>query len=125
MKSISSWVISICVVIIIGVAVDIFLEGSKLAKTVKCMCACATLLLIVTPISALLTNKDISFSQYKYEYVVDEQYIKSVNEAKCKMLENSIENGLDEYGVSNAEVDIDIVDDNGESVINYIKINLQ
>lgn len=115
---------SIFSVVIITVIVDLLLSGSRLAKTVNAVSACIMLLLIVTPISSLFSDKKIEFSLDGYSPQLDESYLNYVSGQKSEAISQSIKNGLSDYGVSGAQVSVNLSSNGGEEVIQSVEINL-
>lgn len=124
MSSISGWILSIFGVIVVSVAVDLLLGGTRIIKTVRCICACVTLLVIVTPIASLVSSGGSSFDFSHYEAEIDENYVKYVNGLKANALEKSLEKSLNDEGISNASVNVILSDDTINFTINLLEINL-
>ena len=124
MSSIGGWILSIFGVILVSVVVDLILSGTRIVKTVRCICACVTLLVIVTPIVSFVSSGGATFDFTHYEAEIDKNYLNYVNELKANELERSLVNALNDEGVSNATINVILSDESSEFKIILLEINL-
>lgn len=124
MNGFSTWLTSICAIVVIGVIVDIFLSDSRTGKFVKCVLASITLLVIVTPLSSLFSSGKLSFDYSEYSISIDEGYAQYITEQKTSVIEKSLSLQLEEEGIKGAEVNITLSLNNEEEIIDFVEINL-
>ncbi len=124
MNGIVEWLLSICAVVIVGVVADIFLDGTKTGKFVRCALASVTLLVIVTPLATFFEKKEISFD-FDEQYVsIDENYLKFVQTQKENLIGATLEKQLKEEGVVGADIIVTLENANEEEIIKLVEINL-
>ncbi len=124
MKNISTWLLSIFGIVIIGVIADLLLSSSKVSKLVRSVFASVTLLVIITPLTGLLSGDGISFDFTSHSVKIDEGYISYVTERKEDVIEHAIESQLKEEGIMGARVTVALVKMQEEYVIDLVEINL-
>lgn len=108
MNTITSWIMSIFTVIIIGIIVDLLFSNSRMGKFVKSAAGCITLLLIILPIPNIVKNgfsADINFLA-STDTVIDQSYMDYVNDYKTKNLINGVNVALKEDGITGAVITV-------------------
>lgn len=106
MSGISTWVLSIAGVCVLGVLVDLILPNGQTKKYIKGIFAFVVVLVVVSPLPSLL-NKDFSLSNIFKEddaMIIQEDFIFKVNKDRIESLENMIEADLSEQGASEVKV---------------------
>lgn len=104
MSSVSSWLLSIVGIIIIGSLIEIILPNSNLSKYIKSIFAFIVIFVIISPIISLIKD-DISLDA-NYDNYINNDFISSLNEDKINFLEKNIEMLCNAYGLKNVEVQI-------------------
>ncbi len=104
MSSVSSWLLSIVGIIIIGSLIEIILPNSNLSKYIKSIFAFIVIFVIISPIISLIKD-DISLDA-NYDNYINNDFISSLNEDKINFLEKNIEMQCNAYGLKNVEVQI-------------------
>lgn len=121
MGQISSWLISICGIVLIGVLVDLVLPQKKFANVVKTVVAVATMLIIIRPIANIDLSK-IDFNFLSSSITVDNKFIDLRNLEKIDALSSSIELSLSNNGYKNIDISFDI--DSEKMLINTVFVDL-
>lgn len=106
MVYISSWIISILVVVLFGVLVEVILPNGKLSKIIKCVIATLTMLVIISPIKKIDLH-NLNFQNYFQEIVIDNNFINERNEEQISYIEKNIEDNLEKNGYLQVSVKID------------------
>lgn len=126
MNAVTTWILSIFAVIVVGVVVDLLFSGSRMAKTIKTVTATVTLLIMIAPIPVILKNgftlKNGDITEFKLK--TDENYLEYVNEKKLNVLERGAEKRLEEGGIRGAKVEIRATNESEEIKIVQVIINL-
>ena len=104
MSSVSSWLLSIVGIIIIGSLIEIILPNSNLSKYIKSIFAFIVIFVIISPIISLIKD-DISLDA-NYDNYINNDFISSLNEDKINFLEKNIEMLCNAYGLKNVKVQI-------------------
>ena len=102
MSFVSSWILSIVGVVIIGVIIDLIMPDGQMSKYIKGIVAIVTVLVIVLPLPKL-ANKEINFD-FNSSIVLDSELIYSINENKIEQLNILVEKRLEENGYKNVDV---------------------
>ena len=103
MSQISSWIISICGVALVGIILDVLMSNNKNYKLVKSIFAIITIMIIIKPFSQF-NYKDISFNQVPSSLAVDSSFVDLRNKEKINELTNSIIKSLSNNGYKNINI---------------------
>jgi len=123
MVYISSWIISILVVVLFGVLVEVILPNGKLSKIIKCVIATLTMLVIISPIKNIDLH-NLNFQNYFQEIVIDNNFINERNEEQISYIEKNIEDNLEKNGYLQVSVKIDGNYSSSGINIKYIYVDL-
>lgn len=104
MSFVSSWILSIVGVVVVGVIIDLIMPDGQMSKYIKGIVAIFTVLVIVLPLPKL-ANQEISFD-FNTNIAIDSELIYTINENKVEQLNDILEKKLDENGYGNIEVSI-------------------
>ena len=104
MSFVSSWILSIVGVVVVGVIIDLIMSDGQMSKYIKGIVAIVTVLVIVLPLPKL-ANQEISFD-FNTNIAIDSELIYTINENKVEQLNDILEKKLDENGYGNIEVSI-------------------
>lgn len=104
MSFVSSWILSIVGVVVVGVIIDLIMPDGQMSKYIKGIVAIVTVLVIVLPLPKL-ANQEISFD-FNTNIAIDSELIYTINENKVEQLNDILEKKLDENGYGNIEVSI-------------------
>ena len=124
MSDVNKWMLSICAVVIMGVVADLFLDGTKMGKFVRCAFASVTILVMVSPILGVVDGYELSFTLKESAIEIDESYIDFVRRQKELLIAKTIEEQLKTEGVDGANITIVLENDDGEEIIKLVEINL-
>ena len=103
----TAWILSIAGVTILSVAVDLILPSGQTAKYIKNIFAFVMILVIISPLPALIKgNFNVNDIFESEEIVLQEDYIYQVNKDKLTALEEEITSSLEEKGIKNVVVTI-------------------
>lgn len=103
----TAWILSIAGVTILSVAVDLILPSGQTAKYIKNIFAFVMILVIISPLPALIKgNFNVNDIFESEEIVLQEDYIYQVNRDKLTALEKEITSSLEEKGIKNVVVTI-------------------
>ena len=103
----TAWILSIAGVTILSVAVDLILPSGQTAKYIKNIFAFVMILVIISPLPALIKgNFNVNDIFESEEIVLQEDYIYQVNRDKLTALEEEITSSLEEKGIKNVVVTI-------------------
>ena len=103
----TAWILSIAGVTILSVAVDLILPSGQTAKYIKNIFAFVMILVIISPLPALIKgNFNVNDIFESEEIVLQEDYIYQVNRDKLTALEEEIASSLEEKGIKNVVVTI-------------------
>ncbi len=107
MNGISSWIMAIVGVSVLGVLVDLVMPNGQTKKYIKGIFAFIVVLVIISPLPNLL-NKNFSIDDIFEEdaIVIQEDFVYQVNRDRLETLENMIVADLKEQGVGNITVNI-------------------
>lgn len=107
MNGISSWIMAIVGVSVLGVLVDLVMPNGQTKKYIKGIFAFIVVLVIISPLSNLL-NKNFSIDDIFEEdaIVIQEDFVYQVNRDRLETLENMIVADLKEQGIGNITVNI-------------------
>ncbi|HIV01692.1 MAG TPA: stage III sporulation protein AF [Candidatus Caccopulliclostridium gallistercoris] len=103
----TAWILSIAGVTILSVVVDLILPSGQTAKYIKNIFAFVMILVIISPLPALIKgNFNVNDIFESEEIVLQEDYIYQVNRDKLTALEEEITSSLEEKGIKNVVVTI-------------------
>lgn len=122
MSSVSSWLLSIVGIIIIGSLIEIILPNSNLSKYIKSIFAFIVIFVIISPIISLIKD-DISLDA-NYDNYINNDFISSLNEDKINFLEKNIEMLCNAYGLKNVEVQIMANQVENELILDTVQVFL-
>lgn len=107
MNGISSWIMAIVGVSVLGVLVDLVMPNGQTKKYIKGIFAFIVVLVIISPLPNLL-NKNFSIDDIFEEdaIVIQEDFVYQVNRDRLETLENMIVVDLKEQGIGNITVNI-------------------
>ncbi len=107
MNGISSWIMAVVGISVLGVLVDLVMPDGQTKKYIKGVFAFIVVLVIISPLPSLL-NKEFSINDIFEEnaIVIQEDFVYQVNRDRLETLENMIEADLKEQGISNVSVKI-------------------
>lgn len=107
MNGISSWIMAVVGISVLGVLVDLIMPDGQTKKYIKGVFAFIVVLVIISPLPSLL-NKEFSINDIFEEnaIVIQEDFVYQVNRDRLETLENMIEADLKEQGISNVSVKI-------------------
>lgn len=124
MSSISSWILSVVGIVIVGLLVDIILPSGKTGKIIKNILAIFSIFVFVLPISKI-DIKSINFSAlFSGSIKIDENFVEKRNLEKIKALQNSIEKNLKENGFEGVNITISGKYENENLKISNIFVDL-
>lgn len=106
MSGISSWILSIAGVCVLGVLVDLILPSGQTKKYIKGIFAFITVLVVISPLPSLV-NSNFSLSAIfgdDQTIVIQEDFLYEINKQRLSSVKNMIEMDLSEQGIE--EVDI-------------------
>lgn len=103
----TAWILSIAGVTILSVVVDLILPSGQTAKYIKNIFAFVMILVIISPLPALIKgNFNVNDIFESEEIVLQEDYIYQVNRDKLTALEEEITSRLENNGIKNVVVTI-------------------
>lgn len=103
MSLISSWILSICGMVLVGILVDIIMPQKKLAKFVKSIVGIFTVLVAFTPLTKVnLDNINLDGTLSGME--IDNTFVENREEEKLSSLKTSIESSIGQNGYKNVEI---------------------
>lgn len=107
MNGISSWIMAIVGVSVLGVLVDLVMPNGQTKKYIKGIFAFIVVLVIISPLPNLM-NKNFSIDDIFEEdaIVIQEDFVYQVNRDRLETLENMIVADLKEQGIGNITVNI-------------------
>ena len=121
MGQISSWIISVCGIVLVGVVVDVILPQKKGFHIVKTVIAIATMLIIIKPV-AKIDFSNFNLNSLFSSVSVDNNFVDLRNEEKIKALSSSIQLSLDKNGYKNVAISFDL--DSEKMLINTVFVDL-
>ncbi|MCL2675885.1 MAG: hypothetical protein FWE84_04800 [Firmicutes bacterium] len=101
------WALSILAVVVTGTVLDIFLSEKKLGKAVRGVFASLTVLIIVSPLPALLSGcKSFDLSSFSEEISLDRDYLNYAEAQKRRALEDGLAAALADKGYKNVACEV-------------------
>ena len=127
MTSVTSWLIGILSVVLLGTVADLLLSETRTGKYVKSIFAAVTVLVIIMPIPGLIRNGFDFDGEFmiKNEFDLDENYLAFSNRVKLAHLERGIVEQLNKDGVKNAAVTVEGEILAADIKIQLVRVNLQ
>lgn len=106
MNFVSSWIISICGIIIVGLLAEIILPNGKTNKLIKSILALFSVITIINPLKQIdFKNLDI-LNVLNDTISIDSSFVSNRNYEKIRTLEIQIEKDLEANGFKYIEVSI-------------------
>ena len=124
---ISSWIISIVGIVILGVLIDLILPEGQMQKYIKSVFSVIVVLTMVSPILNIDINK-IDFDRFIYNETsveLNQNYLKNYNEDYKVTLENLLEEKLKEGGFSGVNVEILYNKSNNNFEIEKVELDIK
>lgn len=107
MSFISSWVLSIAGISVIGVLVELILPSGQTKKYVKGVFAFVVVMVIITPLPKLFgSNFQVDDIFEENAIIIQEDFVYQINRERLEKIEEMIESDLKEEGFENAKVKI-------------------
>ena len=106
MSAISSWILGIAGVVLVGVLVEMLLLQGKLNKLLKSIVAVATILIIVSPLKNINIST-LDFSNLFEPIAIDNDFVESKQRKMLESLQLEIENNLATNGYQNVVIKIE------------------
>ena len=107
MSAISTWILSITGIVLVGLLFDILLPNGKTNKIVKSVVALFTVLVIVSPLKNIDLN-NFDFSNLFENFNIDSQFVSSLREDMVQTLKDDIQENLYENGYSRVKIDFEV-----------------
>ncbi len=119
MNSISSWVMAVAGICVLGVLVELVLPNGQTKKYIKGIFAFIVVLVIISPLPSIL-NKEFSIDDIFEEdaIIIQEDFIYQVNKNRLETLENMVVTDLEEQGIKGVSIII-----NANIFTNQMKID--
>lgn len=122
MNTLSSWVLSIAGVVLLGTVLDLLLTKSRLKAFIRAVFATVTVLIVVTPIPAFIKSgfrADFDWGNVE----LDGKYLQYAENQKLNALAEAVEKALADDGIPNAKVTVDGSVDK-EVLVRSVSVNL-
>ncbi|MCI5797469.1 MAG: stage III sporulation protein AF [Firmicutes bacterium] len=125
MSSISSWILSIAGISVIGVLVELVLPNGQTKKYVKGVFAFVVVMVIITPLPKLLGN-DFQVDDIFEEdaIIIQEDFVYQINRDRLEKIEEMIEGDLKDEGLENVQVKINANIFTNEMTIDAVFVDL-
>lgn len=119
MNSISSWVMAVAGICVLGVLVELVLPNGQTKKYIKGIFAFIVVLVIISPLPSIL-KKEFSIDDIFEEdaIIIQEDFIYQVNKNRLETLENMVVTDLEEQGIKGVSIII-----NANIFTNQMKID--
>ena len=118
-----NWVISIVTIVIVNLISQIILSSSEISSFVKKIIGVITILIIISPLKSVL-SLDIK-EIFNDEYIVDTNFIDTINTQKEEYMSKYIEQLLEQRGFYNIDAEINYILSDYESKIELVRLNLK
>lgn len=107
MASISTWLLSIAGVVVLGVLAEFVLPEGQMNKYTKVIFSFVTLLVIILPLPKIF-GKEFDISKYfgESEEILQDDYLEQVNLDKLTEISQSVNKMIEESGLKNVVVSI-------------------
>lgn len=108
MNVITSWILSVVGIVIIGVLVDLILPEGEMQKYIKAVFSIFVVFVLISPVLKIdITQIDFNKFIYNDNSVnINEEYLKNYNNQYKLSLENTCETTLKSNGYANVDVEI-------------------
>ena len=107
MSFISSWVLSIAGISVIGVLVELILPSGQTKKYVKGVFAFVVVMVIITPLPKLFgSNFQVDDILEENAIIIQEDFVYQINRERLEKIEEMIESDLQMEGFENVKVKI-------------------
>ena len=105
MTSVSTWVLSVAGICVLGVLVELMLPAGQTKKYIKGIFSFVVVLIVISPLPALF-KKDFKAEDIFEEnaIVIQEDFVYEINNKRLEKLEKLIETDLNDIGFLNANV---------------------
>jgi len=126
-SGITSWILSIVGVVIIGVLVDIILPEGEMQKYIKAVFSVIVIVIMITPILQIDFNK-IDFDKFLFNETsieLNQNYINNYIDKYKENVEEILKNSLKSNGFSNVDVEIYLNKSNTNFEINKVVLNIK
>lgn len=106
MITISSWILSICGIVVVGLLAEIVLPSGKTNKLIKSVLALLSISTIIYPLKQIdFENFDIN-NLFDSQIKIDSEFVENRNNEKIKEIEIKIENDLLDNGYTCVDIEI-------------------
>ncbi len=104
MNFVSSWIISICGIIIVSLLAEIVLPNGKTNKLIKSILALFSVVTIISPLKQINLEKLNFSSFFNSRLSIDSNFVSNRNNEKIKTLEIQIEKDLELNGYKDIQI---------------------
>lgn len=112
MEAISTWILSLCGMVLVGLLIDIIMPQKVLTKFVKTLVGVFTLFVAISPFTNFDINK-FGLNDIFSSIQIDSGFINNREEEKVDAVKKSIEESLNNNGYKNVQIDLNINQENG------------
>ena len=106
MSGVSSWILSVCGIVIVSLLAEIILPSGKTNKLIKSVLALFSVLTIIYPLKQIdLKNLDFS-NVFSMQLNINSQFVENRNLEKINAIEVQIEETLEYNGFLNVDIGI-------------------
>lgn len=127
MGVITSWLLSIVGIVVIGVLTDIILPEGEMQKYIKAIFSVFIVFVMISPILNIDLNK-IDFNKFVYNQTsveINDEYLKNYNNSYKESLEKLCEGQLKSQGFLNVKVEISLNLSINKFEIEKVDVNLK
>lgn len=127
LSGISSWILSIVGIVIIGVLVDLILPDGEMQKYIKAVFSIIVVVIMVSPILQIDIDK-IDFNKFIYNETsveLNQEYINNYNDKYRQNLEELLENALQINGFSNIDAKLYTNMSNKTFEVEKVELNIK
>lgn len=126
MSLFSSWITSILGIAIVGVAVDLLGENSRVKGYLKWVLSTAVILVIIMPLPTILSKGiEAEWADVAGDITIDENFVAREEAKKLKLLEKAISFALEKDGISGAMVTVKGKTENNRYEIEKVTVDLR
>ena len=122
MAAVSSWVLSIVGVVVIGVVVELIMPEGNISKYIKGFLAIFIVFIMISPLTNI-TIDDV-FSPGDYVLNLDNDFLQEVNEDRIREYKLLLQETLSEEGYKDVSITFDTKSKNGKLEIVSIFVDL-
>lgn len=102
MSGISSWILGIAGVCVLGVVVDLILPNGQTKKYIKGIFAFFVVLVVIAPLPSLFSSRFSIDDIFEEDaIVIQEDFVFQLNKERLESAQNMIEKDLEEQGIEN------------------------